>query len=503
MLTTSEDLGMISVMKVATSRLTSADFAALRKAQMAAEERGRFAHLVDLSGVRRAAVSGLAALLEFQSAAKSNGSIAFFGAQPAVKAEINKLGIAPLLSLFDTRKEVLAHPAFRACQLAGVKSVLLVAGAGSRMAPISHDTPKPLVDLLGQPVIEHVMRHLESFGLRDFILNPGHLGPQFHTRFKTTAHRSIQFFNEGQFVNQRWQPAPLGSAGTLLALQAQCAAFEEDFFVFCGDALINIDLAEMMAQHRASGAEVTVAAKFVPHEEVQKYGIIEADGRGRITHFVEKPAPEQTQSRLASTGIYVMKPSALRHLSSRFTLPDASMQGLDIAQHLLPKILKSGTALQVYEAPFDWVDIGCPKDYFAALSKALRGLIAGVSPEAQEVRRHVWLAPGAELSARAVVVGPCYIGPGAKVSAGAKLDGPTVVGAGARVAPRALVQRSILMPNTAVAPGTWLSDVIVSADWAIDHRFADGGTTSAAPMEGVTHAEVAQAPVGLPRVGSL
>ncbi|MBO9400473.1 sugar phosphate nucleotidyltransferase [Shimia sp. R9_3] len=499
MLTTSEDLGMISVMKVATSRLTSADFAALQKAQTAAEERGRFAHLVDLSGVRRAAVSGLAALLEFQSAAKSNGSIAFFGAQPAVKAAVTELGTAPLLSLFDTRKEALAHPAFRACQLAGVKSVLLVAGAGSRMAPISHDTPKPLVDLLGQPVIEHVMRHLERFGLRDFILNPCHLGPQFHTRFKTTAHRSIQFFNEGQFVNQRWQPAPLGSASTLLALQAQCAAFEEDFFVFCGDALINIDLAEMMAQHRASRAEVTVAATSVPHGEVQKYGIIEADVRGRITRFVEKPAPEQTQSRLASTGIYVMKPSALRHLISSGVSP----KGLDIAQHLLPEILKSGAALQVYEAPFDWVDIGCPKDYFAAVSKALRGLIAGLSPEAQEVRRHVWLAPGAELSARAVVVGPCYIGPGAKVSACAKLDGPTVVGAGARVAPRALVQRSILMPNTAVAPGTWLSDMIVSAGWAIDHRFADGGTTTAASMEGVTHAEVAQAPADLPRVGSL
>ena len=499
MLITSEKIGVISVLKVVTSCLTSADFATLRSAQLAAEEDGRFAHLVDLSGVRRTNVSGLAALLEFQSAANANGAIAFYGARPKITKAIAKMDLAALLSLYETQEAALDAPEFRAQRLRGVKSVLLVAGAGSRMAPMSNETPKPLLDLLGQPVISHLLTHLERFGLRDFLLNPGHLGPQFHAQFQTTAKRSFQFLNEGQYCEGRWQAAPLGSAGTLLALQERCAAFDADFFVFCGDAVSNINLAEMMAQHRASGAAMTIAAKTVAQEEVQKYGIIEADAQRRVRRFVEKPAPGATASRLASTGIYVINPRALARL--KVLRQQSGM--LDIAQHLVPEILRGGGRVDVYDADFDWVDIGCGKDYFVAISKGLRGLVPNVSPKGQEIRRNVWVAAGAELSARAVVVGPCYIGPGARIMAGAKLEGPCVIGAGAVVAPRALVQRSIIMPNTIVQERCWVSDMVAAGTWAFDHRFADGGKVCCEAMEGVTpigEAEVAQE---LPLAGGL
>lgn len=477
MLTICEDIGMISVLKIATKRLTSADLQPLRAALSHVWGRGRSSLLIDISGVRHVTRSGLAALVELQSGAPQGMRIGFFGATAAVAREFQRCALSALLARFGTRQEALGSPGFRAGQLSGVKAVILCAGEGARMAPMTRSTPKPLLDLVGQPVLDHVMRHLRGYGVRDFILNPGHLAHQFHTQLRSSALRSVQFLNEGYHSDGVWQAAPLGSASTLARLQAQNSAFDDDFFVVCGDAVCDVDLAALMATHKSSGAAVTIAAQTVPDGDVAKYGIITADGNGRITGFVEKPDPAEVASRLASTGIYVVSPSALLRLSDH--------AGQDIAKDLLPSLLAMGARLQVYDAPFGWVDMGCGSDYFAAVSRALRGLIPGVHPVGTEQRRHVWVAPGAKLSPRAVVVGPCFIGPDAVVEAGAKIDGPTVIGARAFVSTRSLVRRSIVMEDCHVQPGTWVDGMIVSPDWAVDHHYADGSVQAWQRLDGV------------------
>ncbi len=477
MLTICEDIGMISVLKIATKRLTSADLPPLQDALSHVWRRGRSSLLVDISGVQRVTRSGLAALVEFQSEAPQGMRIGFFGATAAVAREFQRCALSSLLSRFGTRQDALGSPGFRDRQLSGVKAVILCAGEGTRMAPMSRSTPKPLLDLVGQPVLTHVMRHLQDYGVRDFILNPGHLAAQFHTLLRSSALRSVQFLNEGYHSDGVWQAAPLGSASTLARLQAQSTAFDDDFFVLCGDAVCDVDLAALMATHKSSGAVVTIAVQTVPSSQVSKYGIITADGNGRISGFVEKPDPAVVSSRVASTGIYVVNPSALTHLSDH--------AGQDIAKDLLPHLLAKGARLQVYDAPFRWVDLGCGSDYYAAVSKALRGLVPGVRPVGTELRRHVWVAPGAKLSPRAVVVGPCFIGPDAVVAAGAKIDGPTVIGARSHVSPRTLVRRSIVMADSHVQPGTWVDDMIVGADWGLDHHDADGRPQTWQRLDGV------------------
>lgn len=477
MLTNSEDVGMISILKIAAARLTSADYVTLKAAEAQCAARGRSAILVDLSAVRRIARSGLAALVEFQSEAPHQMAIGFFGAGERVQEEISKCALARLLTVFKTRKDALAAPVFRARQLAGVKAVILVAGSGARMAPLSKATPKPLLDFLGRPVLDHVLRHLSGFGVRDFILNPGHLAPQFHTHVRSSPLRSFQFLNEGQWQGDHWQSAPLGSASTLRHLQRNTRAFDRDFLVFCGDAVTNIDVAAMVTQHRASGADVTIAAQPVPSAQVQKYGIIDTERSGRIRGFVEKPAPENAPSRLASCGIYVFAPRILKYVSAQ------SEQ--DIAQHLLPRLLASGRHLQVYDAPFSWVDMGTPYDYYCGLSRGLRGLIPDLVPNGQLIRRHVWAAAGAEVSPRAVIVGPAFIGADAVVEAGAKLEGPVVLGAGARVCGRSLVRRSVVCAQTRVTAGSWVDDMIVTPDWALDHRYMDSLAQPHTRLEGI------------------
>lgn len=477
MLTNSEDVGMISILKIATSRLTSADYATLKSAEARCLARGRSAMLVDLSAVRAVARSGLAALVEFQSEASQGMAVGFFGAREKVARDISRCALASLLTLFGSRKEALVAPNFRSRQLAGLKAVILVAGAGSRMVPLTVQTPKPLLDFLGRPVLDHVMRHLSGFGIRDFILNPGHLAPQFHAHVRSSPLRSVQFLNEGRRRGGRWQAAPLGSASTLRHLHHNHSAFDQDFLVLCGDAVTDIDVAALLEQHRASRADVTIAAQRVAPDQVHKYGIIDADRAGRICRFAEKPSPARAPSCLASSGIYVISPKALAQIA-----PDPDQ---DIAKDLLPRLLATGAHVQVYDTPFSWVDMGCPRDYFSGLSRGLRGLIPGILPIGHQVRRHVWAADGAEVSSRAVIVGPAFIGADAVIEAGAKLEGPVVVGAGARVCGRSLVRRSIVTAHTRVGDGTWVDDMIVAPEWTLDHRFADGKAQPLTPLEGI------------------
>ncbi|TCL01139.1 NDP-sugar pyrophosphorylase family protein [Shimia isoporae] len=460
MLTNCEDVGFVSIVKLASNRLTAADLAPLKIAVEREVDRGRNTILFDLGGIRRVTRSGLAALIELQSEVTIDVKLGFFGARPHVAGEIRRCPLSSLLSYQDTREQALDVPHVRARRLAGMKAVVLCAGAGTRMRPLSLETPKPMLDIAGKPALERILEHLGRFGIRDFILNPGHGAPAIHGAFATTAQRSIQFANEGAYVEGHWQPSPVGSASTLARLQLRQNAFDDDFLVLCGDAVSDVDVCELVNLHRAKNADVTIAALRVAREEVGKYGVLVTDEDGRVREFCEKPAPEDAQSTLISSGIYVINPRVLIGLSEAV--------GIDIGCDLLPRILARGGKLQAYEGVFSWADLGNTQDYFKSLERVMRGEIQGAVPEGALNRNGVWIAPTANVSDRAVVIGPCYIGPGAKVEAGAHIEGPAVIGTDSHITTRTVVKRAIIQPRTQVCPGTWVNGMIVSKDWALD-----------------------------------
>ncbi|WP_270725977.1 sugar phosphate nucleotidyltransferase [Shimia sp. Alg240-R146] len=477
MLTNCEDIGQISILKIASSRLTAADLGPLKSATDRMLDRGRNTILLDLGGVRRVARSGLAALVELQSAMPRTSKLAFYGARPHVAGEIMRCPLSSLLSYHETREAALNTPEVLQQRLAGLKAVILCAGAGTRMRPLSHETPKPMLDIAGKPVLTRVMDHLGRFGIRDFILNPGHHAPCIHHAFATTARRSVQYVNEGGYVGGTWHPAPMGSASTLVRLQTRQTAFEDDFVVLCGDAITDIDMCGLVDAHRASGAEVTIAAQHVPREETGKYGVLVTNATGKVLEFCEKPSPRDARSTLVSTGIYVFSPRALKGLPDR--------AGFDIGNDLLPRILARGGSIQTYDAPFVWADLGNAKDYFDTLERVMKGEIPGTTPAGALDRNGVWVSPSAKISRRAVVIGPCYVGPGAEICAGAHIEGPTVVGAGAKISGRTVLKNAIVQPDTLVSSGTWVSDMIVGQDWALNIDQNTALPQTIQPLEGV------------------
>jgi mannose-1-phosphate guanylyltransferase len=466
MLINAETYGRISILRASSYRLTSSDLGPLLKAREQMMNDGSAAMIVDLAKVRRVTYAGLGALVEFTAQFKLGQPLAFCNANASVHRFIRQSPAEQLLPYYKTVDEVLHTSDFRRCQLAGTKALLLCAGKGTRMAPLSDDTPKPMLELFGKPILSHLLQHLDRFGIQDVMLNPGHLGDQIVQNLPRPPSHRLQFFNEGQQTPQGWQAHAIGSASTLARLQHRHNAIDDDVFVLCGDALTDIDLADMMRQHKSSGAELTIAARQVPRAECSKYGILQVDRSGRIRAFQEKPQPQEAKSTLASAGIYIINPRALVGLGNA--------EGLDIATELLPAIMKRGGHLHSYVADFEWVDMGNPKDYAQAHFKALRGEVKTLSPSGEQKRPGIWIAPGARVSRRAKITPPCYIGSGATVAAGVELQGPCVIGAGSRLSGPCLISNSFVQPRTWVKPGAWVEGQITSARWSVKHKTAMG-----------------------------
>lgn len=472
----------IAVVKVHSALLHANSLAPLESIISKLRQQGKHLVVLDCGKISRASISGTVSLVELVSRQH---------AVPIVicklpECVIKRLSAANMEQAFDhynSLNDILEVPAYRAYQLRGLRALVLSAGRGTRLAPLTDTTPKPMLDIVGKPVLIHILDYLESFGIQGVLLNPGYLAPKIH-RYLSNHPRNTQsvfFFNEGKCRYGTWKARPLGSASTLAQLQLNHNAFDTDFLVLCGDALIDADLGEMLLQHKKNDADVTIAALKVTPENTHKYGMMDVDESGRVLRFEEKPKLGMTNSTLANTGIYIFNPRILKLIKD---LPDQ-----DIGADLLPEIVRSGGKINVYTQPFSWTDIGCARDYFTAATAVLDGTISNATPEGKNLQAKQWEADGASVSRWAKITGPCYIGAGAKISAGAKIVGPAIIGEGAVISGGSLVQKSLIMPGTHVQKGAIVDGQITHANWSVTIKLADGSPQENPPLEYVDSVE--------------
>ncbi|MEL6411381.1 MAG: sugar phosphate nucleotidyltransferase [Pseudomonadota bacterium] len=428
---------------------------------------GVHAVALDCSGVRRFTSAGLAGFIDVLLQ-NQRLRIAAFGLPEKMQKTLIELGYDRVLPIFKTEEETLTAQDFKEVSLASTKVVLLCAGRGSRISPLSEITPKPMLDILGKPILAHILDHLEKFGVRDVLLNPGHLGDQVHDYFAANKrrHQSLTFYNEGVSTPEGWCANPAGSATTLRRLQRDHGSFTEDFIVMCGDALIDVDLSNAMESHRKSGADLSIIAKDVPLKEVSSYGVIGADHSGKVNKFQEKPSSSEALSTLANIGVYICKPHVLEYLS------DAA--GLDIANDLIPSILNAGLSVHVQAPPLTWLDVGCARDYFRALEGSLTGDISHLRPNGREVQPGIWAHETAYVSPNADITGHCYFGPNVKVEPLAIVRGPVFVENGSVISRHSYVRASVLLAETVVCENAVVDGQILNSAWSITHELADG-----------------------------
>ncbi len=312
--------------------------------------------------------------------------------------------------------------------------MVLAAGLGTRLRPLTYEINKPMVPVLDRPVMAHIVDLLDRHGFDETIANLHHFPQTIRDYF-------------GERLTYRVEEELLGTAGGVRG----CAEFfgEEPFLVISGDALTDIDLRAFAARHREAGGVATLAVKKVA--DTREYGVVLHDRAGRITGFQEKPAPEEALSDLGNCGIYIFAPRIFDYF------PDRPF--VDWAQDVFPALLANDVPFHIHEVHDYWNDVGSLAELRQGTFDALRGQLH-LEMDGEEVAPGVIVAGGEPLPADAEVEGPVWIGRDVRIGAGARLTGPLVLGDGALVGDGAQLRESILFPGTEIAPGAILIGAI-------------------------------------------
>ena len=160
-----------------------------------------------------------------------------------------------------------------------MKAMILAAGKGTRVQPITHTIPKPLIPILQKPVMEFLVELLRKHGFDQIMVNVSHLANEIENYFRDGQKFGVQiaYSFEGRIVEGELIGKALGSAGGMKRIQDFSPFFDDTFVVLCGDALIDLDLTQAVKWHREKGAIATVVMKSVPREEVSSYWVVVTD----------------------------------------------------------------------------------------------------------------------------------------------------------------------------------------------------------------------------------
>jgi mannose-1-phosphate guanylyltransferase/mannose-1-phosphate guanylyltransferase/phosphomannomutase len=298
-----------------------------------------------------------------------------------------------------------------------MKAMVLAAGLGTRLRPLTYEIPKPMVPVLDRPVMAHIVDLCERQGFNELVANLHYFPDTIRDYF-------------GDRLEYRYEEELLGTAGGVRNVR--------DFFgddpivVISGDALTDIDLNKLVERHRSAGGIGTLAVKQV--DDTREYGVVLHDAEGRIQGFQEKPHPDEALSNLGNCGIYCFNPEIFDYF------PDSDF--VDWANDVFPVLLENDVPFYIHEIDEYWNDVGSLDELRAGTFDALAG------------RLHIEV-PGEEVAEGVTIGQVCTIG------RGVRLMGPVVVGDGSVIGNGVALRDSIVFPGTTVGDGKIVIGAIV------------------------------------------
>ena len=344
-----------------------------------------------------------------------------------------------------------------------MKAMILAAGKGTRVRPITHTIPKPMIPILQKPVMEFLVELLRQHGFDQIMVNVSHLADVIENYFRDGQKFGVQiaYSFEGRIEEGEMIGEAIGSAGGMKRIQDFSPFFDDTFVVLCGDALIDLDLTAAVKWHREKGAIATIVMKSVPSEEVPSYGVVVTDDSGKIQAFQEKPSVEEALSTDINTGIYIFEPEIFKYIPSG--------QEYDIGSQLFPALVAAGAPFYGISMDFEWVDIGKVPDYWRAIQSVLLGQVKNVSIPGIEVRPGIYAGLNVAVNWDKVdITGPVYIGGMTLIEDGAKIVGPTMIGPNCWLCSGATVENSVIFEYSRLGSDVRLVDKLVFGRYCVD-----------------------------------
>ena len=343
-----------------------------------------------------------------------------------------------------------------------MNAVILVGGEGTRLRPLTSNTPKAMVPVLNRPFLEHILCHLQSHGVETVVLALGHL-----------SQSVLDYFGDGSRVGLKLvysvEKQPLGTAGPIKLAQRYLA---ERFLVLNGDVFSDFNITAIVDFHVRNRAIATLA--LTPVDNPTIYGVVETGLNGRVQRFLEKPKSEEVTSNMINAGLYVLEPQVLDYIPAESRV---------MFEHdVFPKLLSGGRPMFGYNQRGYWIDIGTPQKYLQLNLDLMKGDVAtGLAasvvtaakdpsiPRRARVSGTVVIGECCEIGANAEIQGPAVIGPWCKIADGAKVK-ESVLWSGNRLERNCCVERSVIANDCEIGPEAQVTDAVVS-----DHVVVSAG----------------------------
>lgn len=293
-----------------------------------------------------------------------------------------------------------------------MRAVVLVGGFGTRLRPLTTTTPKPMLHVGNRPIIEHLVAGLARGGVTEVVLALGFKPQPFMDAFPDGTCAGIPLI-------YAVEPEPLDTAGAV-RFAAEFAGIDDTFIVANGDVLTDLDVAALVAAHRATGAEATIHT--YPIDDPSSFGVVEYGDDHQVKRFVEKPQPGESTSNMINAGTYVLEPSVLARIPTG--------RKVSIERETFPALVDEGR-LYAYPEEVYWLDTGRPEQYLQANLDLVDGLrsvtLDGTFNDASVAHTRSVIADGATIGKDASIVDSVVLA-GASIGAGAQLERAIIAG---------------------------------------------------------------------------
>src|SRR5437588_6157082 len=321
-----------------------------------------------------------------------------------------------------------------------MKAVIMAGGEGTRLRPLTSNSPKPMLPLANRPMMEHIVRLLKQHGFDEIVVTLAFLPQAIRTYFGDGSEFGVRMV-------YATEETPLGTAGSVLNARQELT---ERFLVISGDVLTDIDLAKIVAFHEEREALATVG--LVAVENPLEFGIVITRDDGSIERFLEKPTWGQVFSDTINAGIFVLEPEIFDYIPAG--------EAVDFSNEVFPKLLANSRPMYGAVAEGYWEDVGTLDAYVRAHKDALDARVALDIPGFR-LEHGVWLGEGAEIHPDAKVEGPAVIGENCRVESGARLGQYTVLGGNVRVREGADLERVVVHDNAYLGQNARLRGTVV------------------------------------------
>ncbi|GGV38139.1 nucleotidyltransferase family protein [Streptomyces spectabilis] len=338
------------------------------------------------------------------------------------------------------------------------EAILLVGGKGTRLRPLTVNTPKPMVPAAGVPFLTHQLARARAAGVDHIVLATSYLAEVFEPYFGDGSALGLHI----EYVTEE---EPLGTGGALRNVASRLRSGPQDpVLVFNGDILTGLDIRALVAEHERTRADVSLHLTRVT--DPRAYGLVPTDESGKVLAFLEKPqTPEEIVTDQINAGAYVFRRSVID------TIPAG--RPVSVERETFPELLASGAHLQGMVDSTYWLDLGTPQ----AFVRGSADLVLGRAPSPAVPGRcgDRLVLPSARVASDAKLTGGTVIGEHAVVGEGARLYGSTIL-SGAVIEPGAVITDSLIGARASVGARSVLTGAVVGdgARIGADNELRDG-----------------------------